>query len=281
MSDSPRSGPRQSASGGWGGGKSGFKSSRPGTALSCMPSAIPAASASAQDTRDFPCFPYDDQAKCRIQEYVVGPRMRKSAPIYTLQKADSRYRDKSDFFVRMEILDVGKWYGRGSSKKIAESSAAISGLIDLGIDTLKQHSEQAAAETKKPAPVPPESVRQYHYDDQAKCRLQEYVVGRTMRLPAPKYIVHSIAGSQNDPLFIVKMDIQSRGTWYGSGSNKKHAECSAAVAALIDLRVDQPDQHARKIATASNAGSFREALYAPHCFSTMPFPACFPLCVSC
>ena len=197
----------------------------------------------------------------------MGPRMRKSAPVYTPHKPDGRCRDRSGFFVRMEVRDVGVWYGRGGSKKIAECSAAIAGLIDLGIDSLEQHSEQQQ-QSAAVQPAPPECVRQYPYDDQAKCRLQEHVVGRAMRLPAPKYNVHSIAGSQNDPLFIVRMDIQSTGTWFGSGPNRKHAECSAAVAALIDLRIDKPDQHARKSAAQPIAGSTREAVYAALPLST-------------
>ena len=191
----------------------------------------------------------------------MGPRMRSSAPIYTLEKPDCRRRDKGDFFVKMEIYGVGIWHGRGSSKKIAESSAAISGLIDLGVDTLKQHSDQPVAATAKIAPIHPESVRMYPYDDQAKCRIQEFVVGRTMRLPAPKYTVMSVSGPQNDPRFIVKMIIQNGvGTWFGSGPNKKHAESSAAIAALVDLRVDQSHQRAHKSDTHCDLASVREAL---------------------
>jgi dsRNA-specific ribonuclease len=213
-----------------------------------------------QNAIDFPLFPYDGDAKCRMQEHVVGPRMCRSAPVYTPQKPDSRCGEKGFFFVKMEVHGVGIWYGRGSSKKIAESSAAISGLIDLGIDSIQQHSGQPASETAKVAPVPLESVRQYPYDDQAKCRLQELVVGRTMRLPAPKYTVRSVTGPRNDPFFIVKMEVQKIGTWLGSGPNKKHAECSAAVAALIDLRFDEPERNARKSDSNCNFASVREAL---------------------
>jgi dsRNA-specific ribonuclease len=244
-----------------GGGKAGAILHLPAGALSCMPPTCPAVSEPRIDATDFACFPYDDQAKSRLQEFLVGPRMRKSAPIYTPIKPDSRWCIKGGFFVRMEVLDTGAWYGRGSSKKIAESSAAISGLIDLGVDTLEQHSDRPAVEIAKAAPVPPKCIRQYAYDDQAKCRLQEFVVGRLMRLPAPKYTVHSTSGSKNNPLFVVKMDIQNGvGTWFGSGPNKKHAECSAALAALIDLRVDELDQRVRKSECHINVASVREAL---------------------
>jgi dsRNA-specific ribonuclease len=250
-----------SAKHGGGGGKAGFKSSRPTSVSSCMPSADPADLMPLQDAIDIPCFTYDCQAKCRLQEYVVGPRMRRSAPIYAIQKPDNRWRDKGSFFVKMEVAGVGIWFGRGSSQKIAESSAAICGLIDLGVDTLKQHSGQPAAETVKIPPVPPNSVRQYPYDDQAKCRLQEFIVGRTMRLPAPKYAVLSVPSHQKDSCYIVKMDIQNGvGTWFGSGLNKKHAECSAAMAALVDLRVCDNDQRARQSDAHFNVASVQQAL---------------------
>jgi dsRNA-specific ribonuclease len=221
--------------------------------------AITVALPQLQNVIDFPLFSYDGNAKCRMEEHVLGLQMCRSTPVYTPQKPDSRC-DKGFFFVKMEVHGVGIWYGRGSSKKIAESSAAISGLIDLGIDSIQQHSGQPAAQTAKVDPVPLESVRQYPYDDQAKRRLQELVVGRTMRLPAPKYTVRSVTGPRNDPSFIVKMEIQKVGVWLGSGPNKKHAECSAAVAALTDLRFYEPERNARKSDSNCNFASVREAL---------------------
>jgi dsRNA-specific ribonuclease len=226
-----------------------------------MPSSDPVDLVPLQDAIEIPCFPYDCQAKCRLQEYVVGPRMRRSAPVYANQKPDNRWRNKGGIFVKMEVAGVGIWFGRGSSQKIAESSAAICGLIDLGVDTLKQHSDQPSAEIAKLSPVPLKSVRQYPYDDQAKCRLQEFIVGKTMRLPAPKYTVMSISGHQKDASCIVKMGIENGvGIWFGSGPNKKHAECSAAVAALVDLHVYDLDQRARQSHDRFNVAPVRQAL---------------------
>jgi dsRNA-specific ribonuclease len=240
--------------------KTGFSSSRHESAMSCMPSTATVSSEFLPDLREFPCFPYDAQAKCRLQEHVAGPQMCRSPPLYALLNLGSQARDEACFFVKLEIVDVGVWYGRGGSKKIAESSAAIAGLIDTGIDTLHQHFGRPAGEIVTIAPVVSECTRQHPYDDRAKCRLQEFVVGRTMRLPAPLYTVHSISGPKNNQCFIVKMDIQKCGTWFGSGTNKKHAECSAAVSALADLRVDPPLQHRRERDNQVDVASVREEL---------------------
>ena len=242
--------------------KTVLSSSRHESAASCMPSAVAGSSGIFPDARDFPCFPYDAQAKCRLQEHVAGPHMCRGPPLYALLNLGSQARDESCFFAKLEIVDVGMWYGRGGSKKIAESSAAIAGLIDIGVDTLQQHSGRPAEQIATMAPVVPKCTRQHPYDDQAKCRLQEFVVGRTMRRPAPMYTVHSISGPKNSQCFIVQMVIQKCGTWFGSGPNKKHAECSAAVSALVDLRVDplQQPHHRRQGDTQVDVASVREEL---------------------
>jgi ribonuclease III len=181
-----------------------------------------------------------------VLELVVSEELVRAFPDWTegrLSKSRARLVNAASLCLAAERLDLGRHLrlGRGEEKTggrakpalLADAYEAVIAAIylDAGLDAARKFVQRSLVESA----IAVEAERLCQTDH--KSALQELLQSRGMS-PGNYYVIAE-SGPEHEKTFRVEVRIGGKTYAMGTGKTKKEAEQSAAVAALIQLGVEE------------------------------------------